>query len=89
MRFDHRMDRETAKKVRAQKVAKIVVTVDGIPLDGDETSQTRMAKAIVGMDPGETITWRCADNVDRQLTKDQLRVALRLAGAEQTKLWFV
>ncbi len=43
MRYDHRMDRASAKRVRAKKVSKIVVEVDGIPFDGDEDSQARMA----------------------------------------------
>ncbi len=87
MRFDGRASREQKKRFRAERVARIVVTVDGIAFDGDETSQDRMARAIIALEAGETVPWICADNMERQVTADQLRRALRAAGEEQTRLW--
>lgn len=76
------------KGQRAAAVAAIKVTTSaGNTFDGDETSQTRMARSISVMGEGETILWVLADNNPVQVTKDQLSEALRLAGAEQARLW--
>ena len=76
-----------AKVERAEAVAKIVVEVDGMKFDGDETSQGRMARSAVAMNDEETIVWVLHDNAIAQVTKAQLLQALRLAGEEQTRLW--
>ena len=76
-----------AKVERAEAVAKIVVEVDGMKFDGDETSQGRMARSAVAMTDDETITWVLHDNTIAQVTKVQLLQALRLSGEEQTRLW--
>lgn len=76
-----------AKEVRAEYVSKIVVEVDGLPFDGDETSQDRMARSIVALNEGETVQWVLANNVPTMVTKEQLRTALRLAGEAQTAIW--
>ena len=76
-----------AKIERAEFVSKIVVTVDGMPFDGDETSQDRMARSCVALNDGETVQWVLADNSIAQVTKQQLRMALRLAGEAQTAIW--
>lgn len=76
-----------AKEVRAEYVSKIVVEVDGLPFDGDETSQDRMARSIVALNEGETVQWVLANNVPTLVTKEQLRTALRLAGEAQTAIW--
>ena len=81
------LDRETFKAIRQEQVNAIRVTVDGMVFDGDETSQTRMARAIAVMDDIETTTWVLADNTVAQVTKEQLRQALRLAGEAQTAIW--
>ena len=44
-----------AKIERAELVSKIIVEVDGMQFDGDESSQDRMTRAIVALDAGETI----------------------------------
>lgn len=75
------------KDQRAAAVAAITVEVAGMVFQGDETSQTRMARSISVMGEGETILWVLADNTQVQVTKDQLVEALRLAGAEQARLW--
>ena len=79
--------RELFKQDRAKAVAAIVVEVDGLLFDGDETAQTRMARAALVMQDGETTTWVQANNEPAQVTKAQLIEAIRLAGAEQTRLW--
>lgn len=76
-----------AKAERAEYVAKLVVTVDDLQFDGDETSQDRMARSIVALNDGETVQWVLADNSIAQVTKEQLRQALRLAGEAQTAIW--
>lgn len=76
-----------AKQVRAEYVSKIIVEVDGLPFDGDETSQDRMARSIVALNDGETLQWVLADNTIAQVTKIQLKEALRLAGQAQTAIW--
>ena len=78
---------EQAKAERAEYVSKIVVTVDDLPFDGDETSQDRMARSCVALNDGETVQWVLADNSIAQVTKEQLRQALRLAGEAQTAIW--
>lgn len=76
-----------AKAERAEYVSKIIVTVDGLAFDGDETSQDRMARSCVALNDGETVQWVLADNSIAQVTKEQLRQALRLAGEAQTAIW--
>lgn len=76
-----------AKEERAEYVSKIVVEVDGMKFDGDETSQDRMARSIVALNDGETVQWVLADNTIAQVTKEQLRQALRMSGEAQTAIW--
>ena len=79
--------REQFKQEREKAVASIVVEVDGILFDGDEVAQTRMARAALVMNDEETTTWVQANNIPTEVTKAQLVEAIRLAGAEQTRLW--
>lgn len=81
------IDREKFKADRADAVAAIVVAVGEKQFDGDEQSQMRMARALVGMLDGETIPWVLADNSVTQATRAELTEALRLAGAAQAALW--
>lgn len=76
-----------AKSERADAVSNITVEVDGLVFDGDEKSQERMARSIVALNDGETITWVLHDNTIANVTKEQLKTALRLAGQKQTELW--
>ena len=79
---------EKAKAERAEYVSKIVVEVDGMKFDGDETSQDRMARSVVALnDDTETVQWVLADNTIAQVTRVQLKQALRLAGEAQTAIW--
>jgi hypothetical protein len=88
-RFNIQASREAKKKRRDELVKEIIVTVDGIPFDGDELSQERMARAIIVLNPLEVTYWNCEDNVVREVTREQLSTALRLAGEAQTNLWFI
>ena len=86
---------ETAKAERAEAVSKIIVEVDGMKFDGDETAQTRMGRTIsAAMALGADLntvkrTWVLADNTVAKPTIAQLAKALELAGNEQTRLWTV
>ena len=66
-----------------------VTTAAGNTFDGDEESQGRMARAILGLEsvPNATVTWVLADNSEIQASAAELREALALAGAEQARLW--
>ena len=84
-----------AKAERAEEVSKITVEVDGLIFDGDEDSQTRMARTItasqaLGLPEDSTISWAMADtnaNKVEQVTIAQLSKALYLAGCKQSELW--
>ena len=78
-----------AKLQRKVAVATIIVEVDGMKFDGDEVSQDRMARSIVAMADEDVIPWVLADNSVVQVTKEQLRQALRLAGLKQAELWII
>lgn len=86
---------EQAKKERAEAVSKIIVEVDGMQFDGDETAQTRMGRTIssaiaLGVDLNtEKRIWVLADNTVAEPTVAQLAQALKLAGDKQTELWTV
>ena len=79
--------REAFKSSRSAVVESIKVTVGDKVFDGDETSQTRMARAIVVMTDTETVLWVLADNTPVQVTKAELTEALRLAGEAQAQAW--
>ena len=79
-----------AKVVRLEAVQSIQVeTASGKIFDGDESAQDRMSRAIVALDPAESTTWILADNTPALVTREELREALRLAGAEMTAHWVV
>ena len=74
---------------RADKVKAIKVTVGTKEFDGDEDSQTRMARAIITLERSsvESTMWRLADNTVADVTIDELSQALLLAGQAQTDVW--
>jgi hypothetical protein len=84
-------ERAQFKAARSAAVASIVVTTEaGNIFDGDETSQDRMARAILGLQsvgPTATVGWVLADNTAINTTAAELAEALALAGAEQSRLW--
>ena len=83
-------DREAAKAARTVAVENILVTTAaGNTFDGDETSQTRMSRAILALSTGAaaTVPWVLADNTVIQADIAELTEAMALAGAEQARLW--
>lgn len=84
--------REQAKAQRQAAVDAIKVTTQaGNTFDGDETSQTRMTRAVMAMQATGTpsVIWVLADNTVIQATTTELTEALALAGAEQARLWVI
>lgn len=81
--------REAFKASREEAVKNIKVEVDGMLFDGDETSQTRMSRAVQLMNDTETTLWVLANNQPIQVTKAQLSEALRISAEEQTRLWIM
>ena len=82
--------REAAKAARAAAVDNIkVTTAAGHTFDGDETSQTRMSRAILVLSTGAapSVPWVLADNTVIQADIAELTEALALSGAEQARLW--
>lgn len=79
------------KNERAEAVAAIKVTVDGMVFDGDETAQSRMARVLTAAEAaGQSSTiWVLADNTVATVTKAQLAQALALSMQEMGKLWTV
>ncbi|WP_373112320.1 DUF4376 domain-containing protein [Sutterella wadsworthensis] len=82
---------DKTKNERAEAVAAIKVMVDGMVFDGDETAQSRMARALTAAEAaGQTSTvWVLADNTIATVTKAQLAQALALSMQEMGKLWTV
>ncbi|MET4706737.1 DUF4376 domain-containing protein [Endozoicomonas lisbonensis] len=76
------------KQDRQQAVDTILVEIDGLVFDGDETSQTRMIRAATLAETSEEkVQWILADNSVVEVTADQLRRAAREAGRVQVSLW--
>lgn len=78
-----------AKRLRAAKVAAITVEVDGMVFDGDETAQSRMARAITAAETSglDKTTWVLADNTVSEVTKAQLQQALSKAMIAMGEVW--
>lgn len=81
------IQRQLFKQNRQAQVDAITVEVQGMVFQGDEVSQTRMARAITALQPEETILWVLADNTPVQATREQLVEALRLSGQAQAAIW--
>lgn len=83
--------RKAWQRERAALVAAIrVTTSSGRILDGDEISQGRMARAILGLQgqpEGATVQWVLSDNTAVDIGLAELQEALTLAGLRQTELW--
>lgn len=77
-----------AKQARTAAVEKITVTtLSGKTYDGDEKSQDRMARAICAMDDGDIVPWVLSSNIVANISKAELREALKLAGAAMAAEW--
>lgn len=84
--------REELKAERATAVEAIKVTTQtGNTFDGDETSQGRMARAIIALSTGlaPSVNWVLADNNVINATSDELVEALALSGMAQAALWVI
>lgn len=82
--------REQLKAAREIAVAAITVTTAaGHTFDGDETSQTRMARAIIALQATGTpsVLWVLTDNTVIDAPVAELVEALALAGAAQAAMW--
>jgi len=64
-----------------------VTTSSGKEFDGDEISQSRMARAVSFSQPLDTTQWILADNSVATVTREELIEAGLLAGQAQTALW--
>lgn len=85
-------NRALAKLNRQSQVDQIKVTTQsGKTFDGDEVSQTRMARAILALNGTNTLStiWVLADNTPTQVTAAELTEALALAGAAQAAIWVI
>jgi len=84
--------REIAKAARTDAVSRITVTTSaGHTFDGDEISQTRMARSIIALQATgtPTVNWVLADNSVIQATPNELAEALALSGAAQAAIWVI
>ena len=84
--------RDVAKVARTAAVEAITVTTAaGNTFDGDETSQGRMARAVIALQATATssITWVLSDNTVIEATAAELTEALALAGAAQAAVWVI
>lgn len=84
--------RADAKVTREETVGRIQVTTSsGKAFDGDETSQNRMARAIIALQATGTpsVTWVLADNTPVSVSAEELVEALALAGAAQANVWVI
>ena len=86
-RTDNLYLNQVKKQNRKNIVNNIEVIYNGVVYQGDEKSQDRMSRAIVGMDDDDTIEWTAKDNSKVVLLRSDLKQILRLAGIEQTKAW--
>lgn len=77
------------KDTKIKKVARIKVTTDtGKVFDGDEKSQERILRAInIATITGDTTQWKMADNTVVDVTLEELKEALALAGKEMSRIW--
>ncbi len=72
---------------RQHELDNAIIELDGIKLDADETSQTRMTRALAVLEDEEKQFWVAADDSMVRLTKAQFKQALKLAGLKQTQIW--
>jgi hypothetical protein len=77
-----------AKALRTAEVAAIIITTaSGKTFDGDERSQDRMGTTLAAMDADDVAVWVLSDNTVAQVSRDELREALRLARTEMAAIW--
>ncbi len=78
------------KANRQTEVDNLEVIHNGVIYQGDEVSQTRMARAIAVMSDSDIFTgWVAKDNTSHDLTKADLLAILKDAGTQQSAIWNV
>ena len=82
-------ERTLKKAQREANVKNILVIVNGKEFNGDETSQTRISRALIALEfaKQDSTKWILANNEEAIVTKAELAQALILAGQKQTELW--
>lgn len=78
------------KLAKERLVSRIKVTTStGKVFDGDEKSQERILRAInIATITGDTTTqWKMADNTIIEVTLEELKEAIALAGKEMSRIW--
>lgn len=75
------------KAERQSKVDNIEVELNSVIYQGDETSQTRLSRAVSVMEDTDTTMWVAKDNSVNELSKADLKYILREAGIKQTLIW--
>lgn len=92
----HTVPSKTREELKAERQARVdaikVTTAAGNTFDGDETSQGRMTRAIIGLNAagqGATVPWVLADNSVIAATAAELTEALVLAGQAQAAVWVI
>ena len=86
------LTRAAEKAARELSVGQITVTTAaGNTFDGDETSQNRMARAILALQATSTpaTLWVLSDNSVIEASVAELAEALALSGAAQSALWVI
>lgn len=81
---------DSNKLAKERLVSRIKVTTStGKVFDGDEKSQDRMVRAInIATITGDTTTqWKMADNTVVDVTLEELKEAIALAGQEMSRIW--
>jgi len=80
---------EELNKQRDAETKQITVELsNGAVLNGDETSQSRISRAVLGLPDDTTeIAWIDASGEAVMLTKPDLQEALTLAGTKQTEVF--
>ena len=84
--------RAAAKRLRKTAVDAITVTTTaGHIFDGDEESQTRMARAVLVLQATgiQSVPWVLHDNSVISATAAEITEALALAGQSQAALWII
>ena len=87
-RTDSSYLKQVAKRDRQILVDNIEVTYKGIIYQGDEVSQSRICRVVIGLPDNGSIQWKAKDNSINELTKADLKEILFLAGQKQTEIWF-
>lgn len=81
---------DAGNMTKERLVSRIKVTTStGKVFDGDEKSQERILRAInIATITGDTTTqWKMADNTIIEVTLEELKEALALAGKEMSRIW--